>query len=113
MAKQISSPASAANPLSKSRPFAAALLGLGIASIAFAPIHSALGAPPTKMPAQEESVLVATREAPGTVTTTSGTTAADELEPTAQSSDNAPEVASASENSADAGSHFGDALVKI
>src|SRR5215211_7079550 len=97
MAKQISSRNSAASSLSKSRRFAAALLGLGIAAIAFAPVHSAFGAPPTKMPVQEESVLVATREAPTMVTNTSGTAAADELEPTAQSSDNAPEVASGTE----------------
>src|SRR4051794_29278519 len=103
MAKQLSSPNSAASALSKSRPFAAALLGLSIAWIAFAPIQSALGAPPTKTPVQEESVLVATHEPTGTITSTSGTAPVDELEPTAQSSDFAPEVASGTENSADPG----------
>ena len=65
MTKQISSPNSVANAPSVSRPFAVALLGLGMASFAFAPAQSALGATPTKTPAQEESVLVATREVPG------------------------------------------------
>jgi hypothetical protein len=113
MAKQVFSPSLAANALCISRSFAAALLGLGMVSIAFGPVLSALAAPPTKTPVQEESVLVATREAPAAATKTGGTAPADALEPTPQSSDNAPEVASVSDNNPDAGAHFGDSLVKI
>ena len=106
MTKQVSSPNSVANAPSVSRPFAVALLGLGMASFVFAPAQTALGAHPAKTPAQEESVLVATREAPATETKTGNTAAADALEPIAQSSDRNPEVASGSESSEDAGSHF-------
>jgi tetratricopeptide (TPR) repeat protein len=113
MAKQVFSPNSVANALSKSRPFAAALIGLGIASIAFAPVHSALGAPPKKTPVKEQSVLVASSEAPFTTTKTADPDSDDALEPTPQSSDSAPEVAGDSEDSADTGAHFGDALAKI
>jgi tetratricopeptide (TPR) repeat protein len=115
MTKQVSSPNSVANAPSVSRPFAVALLGLGMASFVFAPAQSALGAQPAKTPSQEESVLVATREAPATATKTGTTASADALEPTPQSSDHTPEIAtaSASESSEDAGAHFGDALAKI
>jgi tetratricopeptide (TPR) repeat protein len=84
-----------------------------MASFVFAPAQSALGAPPTKTPAQEESVLVATREASATATKTGTTAPADALEPTPQSSDHNPEIASATESNEDAGGHFGDALAKI
>jgi tetratricopeptide (TPR) repeat protein len=113
MTKQVSSPNSVATAPSVSRPLAVALLGLGIASFVFAPAQTALGAQPAKTPTREESVLVATREAPATATRT-GAAAADALEPTAQSSDHTPELAGASEkNSEDASAHFGDALAKI
>ena len=63
MTKQVSSPNSVTSALSVSRPFAVALLGLGMASFVFAPAQTSLGAKPTNTPTQEEeSVLVATRE---------------------------------------------------
>lgn len=58
-------------------------------------------------------MLVATREAPATATKTGTTAPADALEPTAQSSDHTPEIASGSEISEDAGARFSDELAKV
>jgi tetratricopeptide (TPR) repeat protein len=112
MTKQVSSLNSVATAPSLSRPFAVALLGLGMASFAFAP-QAALGAHPPTTPAREESVLIATREAPATEPKTGPASSADALEPTAQSSDRNPELAGGSEAKEDAGTHFGEALAKI
>jgi tetratricopeptide (TPR) repeat protein len=84
-----------------------------MASFVFAPAQAAQGADPTKTPAREQSVLVATGHEPGTVTQTGGTAPADALEPTAQSSDHAPELASCTEDSNDTATQFGDALAKV
>src|SRR4051794_28110420 len=112
MTKQVSSLNSVANAPGVFRPFAVALLGLGMASFVFAP-QSVLGAHPPTTPAQEESVLIATREAPGTETNAGKIVAVDALEPIAQSSDRNPELAGGSEANEDAGSRFGEALAKI
>jgi tetratricopeptide (TPR) repeat protein len=112
MTKRITTPNSIADALRISRPFAAALLGLGMASFAINVCRPALAAHPTKSPAPEESVLVATREAPPTAIKTGGIAEGEALEPTPQSSDHNPELASANENE-DAGAHFGEALAKV
>ncbi len=113
MTKRVSSTNSVTSALSVVRPFAVALLGLVVASFVITPAPTALGGNPTNAPAPEESVLVATREAPPTETKADSTTEGEALEPIAQSSDRTPEVASGSESGRDAGAHFGDALAKI
>src|SRR5262245_34648762 len=112
MTKRVSSPKSAAKESRVSRPFAIALLGLGMASFGIAPAQFAFGDGPAKQPAREQSVLVASREEP--VTTPKSETAAskDALEPTAQSSDRNPELASATESDNKV-TQFGEALAKI
>ncbi|HVT28196.1 MAG TPA: hypothetical protein VHE81_09290, partial [Lacipirellulaceae bacterium] len=60
---------------------------------------------------QEESVLVATREAPPSETRTN-TTDADALQPTPQSSDHTPDLA-ARDNNNQTSLRFGDALAKV
>ncbi len=112
MTKRTSSPSFVRNVQSFSKPFAVAALGLGVASFAITGVRPALAAHPSKTPAQEESVLVATREAPPTDPKTGDAAKGDTLEPTAQSSDHAPELASGS-GSEDTGAHFGEALAKV
>ncbi len=126
MTKQVSSPNSVTNAR-RSCPIAVAVLGLGVASLVFAPTSIAHAAHPAATDRyavqQEESVLVATREAPPTATKTgasatseavSSATTGETLEPTAQSSDRTPEVATGSEKiKPESGTHFGDALAKI
>ena len=113
MTRLVSSPNLVTNAPSVSRPFAVALLGLSMASFVFVLTQTVVAAHPTKMPRQEESVLVATHEASPTITNTSGTASSDALEPTPQSSDHTPEVAAGTESSEDTGSQFGEALAKI
>jgi tetratricopeptide (TPR) repeat protein len=113
MTNHASLPNSVANAPGKSRPLAMVLLGLGMASFVITPAQTTFGARPSKTPAHEESVLVATREAPATATKTGTTATGEALEPTAQSSDHTPELAGNAENKEDADSHFGDALAKM
>lgn len=113
MTKQVFLPNSVLHTPSASRPFAVALLGLAMASFVFAPARNSLGEQQANTPEHEESVLVATREAPPTATKTGKTSEGEGLEPIAQSSDRTPEVAGDSEKSEDAGTQFGEALVKV
>src|SRR3954463_10096075 len=113
MTKQVSSLNNVANTLSASRLFAAALLGLAMASFAVFPAQRAIGAHPPKTSAPEESVLVATHEEPATAPKNGDAPEGEALEPIAQSSDHNPEVAKASEITKDTSSQFGDALAKL
>ena len=113
MTKQVSPSNSVANRLHRSRPIVVAVLGLGMASSVFAPVEAA---PATaKGPVQEESVLIATREAPPTEAKATNTGTSEALEPTAQSSDRIPEVATSTGKTEkpSGDSHFGDALARI
>ncbi len=111
MTKRVSSPHIATNASTSSRLFAISARWLSIASLIVSLPLSALAAHTTKPPAREESVLVATREAPpSTLKTTNAD--AEALEPTAQSSDHNPDLANSSE-SGDAGTQFGEALAKV
>ena len=119
MFKRVYLPFHAIEAIGLGRPLAVAVLCLGMTVPILAdqpPANNAPGAPPAK----EESVLVATREAPpskSAVETASAEAApadADEretLEPISQSSDYTPELASDSEQD-DASTHFDDVLVK-
>src|SRR4051812_37718790 len=98
---------------SVSRPIALALLALTMASFQFASAQAVQGEHLTKTPAREKSVLVSTGDAPDMVTQTAGTTSANALEPTPQSSDHNPELASHTEDSNDTGAQFGEALAKV
>jgi tetratricopeptide (TPR) repeat protein len=78
-----------------------------MALLAIAAAGSAIGAPP----ADEESVLVATREAPPNAAKVSTVVDEDALEPTPQSSDRTPDLAHS--ETEDASARFGEALIKI
>jgi tetratricopeptide (TPR) repeat protein len=96
-----------------SRSIAIALLGLSMASFAVAPAQVAFGDTPAKQ--QEESVLIATREEAPTAPKSEKAADKDALEPTAESSDRNPELASATEivESNNKVTQFGEALAKI
>ena len=114
MTKQVSPSNSVTNRLQRSRPIEVAVLGLGMASSVFAPVEAA-PANTAKGPVQEESVLIATREAPPTEAKATNTGTSEALEPTAQSSDRIPEVATSTGKTEkpSGDSHFGDALARI
>ena len=113
MTKQVSSPNSVTNVLRVYRDRSRLpLLGLGMASFAVAPAQTAVGPHPRKRQQQEESVLVATREAPPSATKTGR-----QPKPTRLSRPLSPPTAlpkwPAGSESEDAAAHFGDALAKI
>src|ERR1043165_7067741 len=73
----------------------------------------ALAAAPAKQAEDEESVLIATREAPPMEPKTSEPPAdPNSLQPTAQSSDRTPELAASSETEKSS-AQFGEALAKV
>src|SRR4051794_24575445 len=114
MLKRVELPSRAIDWITITKPFAIAAICLGTISPAFAeqhPVHIA-------QPAKEESVLVATREAPGDVTNVSSRESMpadvedhETLEPIAESSDFRPELASGAQHD-DASTHFDDVLAK-
>jgi tetratricopeptide (TPR) repeat protein len=112
MTKRVSAPKSAAKEPRAARSFAISLLGLGMASVVATSAQFALGDTPTKPAAHEESVLVATREAAPDAPKSEKVTQAEALEPTAESSDRNPELASATEVD-NKPTQFGEALAKI
>ncbi len=117
MNTRISSYFSETGGASIGRPFAIAALCLSMASPVLSQQHSAWNqhnpAPPA---AQEESVLVATREASpssAAIHETAGSNSTGEtLEPISQSSDYRPELATISDR-AESTANFGDALIKV
>jgi Tetratricopeptide repeat len=117
MIKRVQSPFIATIALGIGKPMAVAALCLSMASHVLAEQHSARvqQAPPAPA-AGEESVLVATREAPASApaSETKAANAEDNeaLEPISQSSDFTPELATAADNK-DSGKNFADALAKV
>ncbi len=116
MFKRVDLPFHAIEAIGIGRPLAVVTLCLGMASPVLAelhPAHSAHGAP--VLSAKEESVLVATREAPPNSSAVETASAeADEgktLEPISQSSDYTPELATSSDQD-DASTNFDDVLIK-
>jgi tetratricopeptide (TPR) repeat protein len=112
MNKRVTSTEFVPNVLRVRGPLVAATLGLGMASFVFSGARMVCAANSDAAPASEESVLIATREAPPNATKTAPPADGDTLEPTAQSSDRTPELASG-RDSDDGGAHFGDALAKV
>ena len=96
------------------RPFAIAALCLSMASNVLSEQHSARSQQKAAAPAaQEESVLVATREAPPASAAPHDSAPGSEgLEPISQSSDYTPELATVSDRDEPA-TNFGDALAKV
>lgn len=94
-----------------SKPLMAATLVLTMAYLLNS-VGSLRAAPSASAQYHEESVLVATREAPPSETKTARATSSDALQPTAQSSDHTPDLANIAAND-ETGSHFGEALIKV
>lgn len=111
MTKRVCSRKSVADESRGPRSFAITLLGLGMASVVATSAQFAFGDAPAKAPAHEESVLVATREAAPDAPKSEKVTQAEALEPTADSSDHNPELASATETE-NKPTQFGEALAK-
>jgi tetratricopeptide (TPR) repeat protein len=109
MFERVSSSITEWSAVSIRRPFALATLGLSMASLVFSTAPLAVAAQPTKPPAHEESVLIATREAASGAKPTDP--ADDPLEPTAQSTDHTPDLAKSDGD--DSGTTFGEALAKV
>jgi tetratricopeptide (TPR) repeat protein len=109
MTERFSSPNFVRSMLGNCRPFAVVTLSLSVASVVMAIARPALAAHATAP--KEESVLVATREAPPSETRTE-TADADALQPTAQSSDHRPDLATG-ENNDESSLRFGEALAKV
>src|SRR3954467_7570017 len=95
------------------RSLGGASLRFMIAFLALSCALPALAAAPAKLAEDEESVLIATREALPTETKTSEAAAdPNSLQPTAQSSDHTPELAVKSETEKSS-AQFGEALAKV
>jgi hypothetical protein len=117
MIKRVQSPFTATTALGIGKPLAVAALCLSMASHVLAEQHSArVQHTPSAPAAGEESVLVATREAPPSPPAGEKRAATAEsneaLEPIAQSSDAAPELAVAADYE-ESSKNFGDALTKV
>lgn len=116
MIKRITTPSSATNAFGVCKPFAVAALCLSMTSHTLADPLSARSEHKTSAPeVREESVLVATREAPPTSSTNDSPDVAapsESLEPTSQSSDYTPELATVTDRE-DASAKFGEALEKV
>ena len=117
MIKRVQSPFTATTALGIGKPLAVAALCLSMASHVLAEQQSARVQHAQSAPAAgEESVLVATREAPPSVPAGEKTAANAEdnetLEPIAQSSDVTPELAVAADYE-ESSKNFGDALTKV
>jgi len=117
MIKRDSSSISVIFTLGIAGPLASAVLCLGISAPILAEQHSSRRAHTAAAPAEdEESVLVATREAPAGTTTTHEAKVSEAdgeaLEPISQSSDYSPDLAAGGDREEGSGS-FEDALTKV
>lgn len=110
--KRVSLPFTMSNTSRNCKRIVLAALFLSMASWTLSATRIASAAHPAMPPASEESVLVATREAPPSPTKTTSVSDIDSLQPIAQSSDHTPDLANGGEH-ADAGEQFGEALAKV
>ncbi len=109
MTERVSSPSILQSMMGNCRPRAVVTVGLSVASVIVAIARPVLAAHATAP--KEESVLVATRKAPPSETRTE-TDDANALQPTPQSSDHTPDLASSQKND-ETSLRFSEALAKV